>query len=177
LKSFGYTDLSGIDTSAEQVALAQEVTPKVTQGDLFELLDRSPETFQLITAMDVIEHLDKDAVLPFLDACHRALVAGGRLVLQTPNAESPMSPSVRYGDFTHEVCFSPASLSWLLALSGFRNLESREAGPQPLGMLSLGRFLLWRLFRQGLRLFNLVETGSAGSGVYTRVFLATGKKP
>lgn len=177
LKTLGYTELLGVDTSAEQVALARQVVPAVTRGDVFELLGRSEERFELLTAMDVLEHLPKDRVLPFLDACRRALVPGGRLLLQTPNADSPMSPSLRYGDFTHEVCFSPDGLGWLLGLCGFERLERRECGPRPLGALSMGRFLLWQLLRQGIRLWNLAETGSAGSGVYTRVFLMTGVRP
>ncbi len=176
LKDFGYTELTGVDASAEQVELARQIVPDVVQGDLFELLDQRPGGFRLLTAFDVVEHLPKTRVLPFLDACQRALRPGGRLILQTPNAESPMSPAVRYGDFTHEVCFSPSSLGWLMELCGFEALESREGGPRPLGVLSLGRYLLWQAIRLGLATWNLAETGSAGSGIYTRVFLMTGTR-
>ncbi len=176
LETFGYTSLAGVDRSGEQVRLARQIAPQVEEGDLFEYLAERNAELDLITGFDVIEHLDKNEVLPFLDACHRALRVGGRLILQTPNGESPWSSAVRYGDFTHEVCFTPDSLEWLLRLSGFTETEAREAGPRPMGLLSFGRVLLWRLIRLGLRLWNLAETGGAGSGIYTRVFLISAVK-
>ncbi len=176
LGSFGYTSLAGVDASGEQVRVAREIAPQVVEGDLFEYLSEHEAAFGLVTAFDVVEHLGKEEVMAFLDACHRALAPGGRLVLQTPNAESPWGPSVRYGDFTHETCFTPESLGWLLRLSGFEEIEGREAGPRPLGPVSFGRFFLWRWIRWALALWNLVETGSAGSGIYTRVFLISALK-
>jgi hypothetical protein len=35
---------------------------------------------------------------------------------------------------------------------------------------------VWQALRAGLRLWNFVETGSSGSGVYTRVFVISGVK-
>lgn len=175
-ESFGYTSLTGVDHSPEQVRLAREIAPQVVAGDLFDYLEGREAEFDLITGFDVIEHLRKDEVLACLDACHLALKPGGRLVLQTPNAESPWASAIRYGDFTHEVCFTPGSLEWLLRLCGFAGVEAREAGPRPIGLLSMGRVLLWRSIRMMLAIWNLAETGSAGSGVYTRVFLMSAVK-
>ena len=123
-------------------------------------------------------HFYKDEVLRFLDACNNALKPGGRLVLQTPNADSPWGMSIRHGDFTHEVGFNPNALTRLLSLTGFQAIESRETGPIPLGhsIKSTIRFFIWQIIRAGLKLWNLAETGSAGSGIFTRVFLIAGKK-
>ena len=38
------------------------------------------------------------------------------------------------------------------------------------------RFFLWRLIRLLIKTINIVETGSAGDGVYSRVFLLKGRK-
>jgi hypothetical protein len=94
-------------------------------------------------------------------------------VLQTPNGESPFGGSVRYGDFTHETCFTPPLLGQLLELTGFGAAECRECRPVVRGAASLARSALWRALRQLLRIWNLAETGSAGSGILTRVFLAS----
>ena len=63
-------------------------------------LHARPQRFDLVTGLDIVEHFTKDEVLDFLDACREALRPGGRLVLQTPNGESPFGGAVRYGDFT-----------------------------------------------------------------------------
>lgn len=175
-KSRGYTNLSGVDISFEQVALSRQVIEHVIEADAIEFLESHENTYDLVVGLDIVEHFKKDEVLHFLDACHNALRPGGRLILQTPNADSPWGMKIRYGDFTHEVAFDTNSLEWLLTLSGFCENESREAGPVIHGVVSLGRYLIWRAIRIGLIVWNLAEEGSKGSGIYTRVFLITGKR-
>jgi SAM-dependent methyltransferase len=150
----------------------------VKQESVLDHLENNPDSYDLITGYDIVEHFNKDEVLRFLDGCFSALQPGGRLILQTPNADSPWGNSLRYGDFTHEVCFNPNSLIRLLRLVGFGNLEIREAGPVPYGnsLTSMVRSLIWQVIRAGLRIWNLAETGSSGTGVWTRVFLISGIK-
>jgi 2-polyprenyl-3-methyl-5-hydroxy-6-metoxy-1,4-benzoquinol methylase len=168
----GYRELSGVDVSPEQVALARRHAAGVEAGDLVAFLRARPQRFDLLTGIDIVEHFTKDEVLDFLDACRGALRPGGSLVLQTPNGDSPFAGTVRYGDFTHETCFTPALLTQLLELMGFAEVECRECGPVARGPASLVRAAMWRTIRQMVRLWNLAETGGAGSGVYTRVFVA-----
>ena len=174
----GYKDLTGVDISPDQVILARQITPDVRHESVLDHLENSPDSYDLITGYDIVEHFNKDEVLQFLDGCLGALRPGGRLILQTPNADSPLGASVRYGDFTHELCFTPNSLTRLMRMVGFSGIEAREAGPVPFGnsVASSVRYLLWQVIRAGLRLWNLVESGAAGSGVWTRVFLISGIK-
>ncbi len=172
-----YTRLSGVDISAEQVALARQVTSDIEQGDVLSFLESHPGQYDLITALDLIEHLDKDESLRFLDGCFQALRPGGRLILQTPNGDSPFVNTIRYGDFTHEQCFTPDILRKLMGLCGFTGFDAREQPPVPYGAKSALRSLLWKLIRAKLIFLNLVETGSPGSGVWTRVFLASAVRP
>lgn len=175
-KSRGYTNLSGVDISPEQIALSRQVIEHVVEADAIEFLESHENKYDLITGLDIVEHFKKDEVLQFLYACHNALKHGGRLILQTPNAESPLGMKIRYGDFTHEVAFNTNSLKGLLLCVDFSEIESREAGPVMHGVLSLGRSLIWRVIRAGLIIWNLAEAGSKGSGIYTRVFLITGRR-
>ncbi len=173
-KACGYENLHGVDLSAEQVDLARQVVPRVVQGSVFDYLKSSNQKFDLIVGLDLIEHFQKDEVLSFLAACRDALHPGARIILQTPNAESPWAACIRYGDFTHEVCFTPKLLTRLLEMSGYESVEAREAGPVlRAGIFSPIRWLLWKLLRVVLISWNLIETGSPGSGVFTRVFLIT----
>ncbi|MEK7762553.1 MAG: class I SAM-dependent methyltransferase [Nitrospirota bacterium] len=174
----GYHDLAGVDLSLDQVVLARQVTPNVKQESVFEHLESNPASYDVITGYDIIEHFHKDEVLRFIDGCLSALKPGGRLILQTPNADSPWGTMHRYNDFTHEICFNPNALTRLLRVAGFRNIESREAGPVPRGnsLTSSVRYLIWQIIRVGLHIWNLAETGTAGGGVWTRVFLISGVK-
>jgi 2-polyprenyl-3-methyl-5-hydroxy-6-metoxy-1,4-benzoquinol methylase len=169
----GYRNATGVDVSPEQVALARRHSATVQAGDVLGFLRAHAGRFDLLTGFDIIEHFTKDEVLDFLDACHAALRPGGRLILQTPNGDSPFGGAVRYGDFTHETCFTPSLLGQLLVLTGFEQPEYREARPVVRGAASLVRAVLWGVLRRLLRLWNLAETGSAGSGILTRVFLAS----
>jgi 2-polyprenyl-3-methyl-5-hydroxy-6-metoxy-1,4-benzoquinol methylase len=179
LREKGYSDLSGVDISLEQVQLARQVSPKVIHGDLMSFLRANKESFDLITSLDIIEHFHKDEVLKFLDACFAALKPKGRLILQTPNAESPWGTALRYADFTHELSFTPQMLTKLLNLCGFVNAEARQQGP-PRGysIAATMRHLVWRLILVNmLKFYNIVETGAVGSGVFTRVFSISACKP
>lgn len=175
-KKRGYTNLIGVDISPEQVQLAKQVTENVVETDVLEFLETTEEKYDLIVGLDFIEHFHKNEVLHYLDACFNALKPNGRLILQTCNADSPWGLMHRYNDFTHEVCFNPNSLGRLFRLVGFHNIESRETGPVIHGFASALRYVIWQGIRIVLKLWNLAETGSSGSGVFTRIFLISGVK-
>lgn len=175
LDRLGYTDVTGVDLSPEQIALAQKWCPraKVVQGDVRETLVQNPEHFGLIAGIDIIEHLHKAELLPLFDLMAQALRPGGRVILQTPNAESPWMGAVAYSDFTHEWFFTPRSLSDMLRLVGLTQFEARPSVPHIHGIKSFTRMMLWRMINALLGVWNLAETGNRGSGIYTRVFVAT----
>jgi SAM-dependent methyltransferase len=179
MEKLGYTNLTGVDRSGEQIEMARQWCPRSTliHGDVKEFLAGNPGKFGLIGGFDLIEHFSKREILPLIKQIADALSAGGRLILQTPNAESPWGLGYRYGDFTHEIAFTPQSLEHLLRLHGFTDFQTRECGPYAHGIKSLIRFFVWRLIRLGLLIWNLAETGGAGSGVYTRNFTITAIRP
>lgn len=177
-KQHGYTNINGVDISPSQVQLARQVIPDITEANIFDFLEANSGSFDLIIGLDIVEHFHKDEVLRFLDGCYAALNPDGRLILQTPNADSPWGPSVLYGDFTHEVCFSSNALGRLLNLCGFSNIEAREQGPILWGysLKSTLRYFIWQSIRTNLKIWNMAETGSVGSGIFTRTFIISGYK-
>ena len=172
----GYTQLSGVDLSPEQISAARQYCSDVTLGNAIDYLQLRPASFDLILAIDIIEHLRKDEVLEFLTAAHSALAPGGRLIVQTPNCASPWGIVQRHSDFTHEVGLTPGALAWLLRLMGFVNYECRETGPIIRGAKSLVRWVLWKMLRACWSAYDLIETGSV-AGIYTRVFISSAIKP
>lgn len=179
LEQRGYTDLTGVDLSPEQIDRARQWCPgaRIIQGDVGEFLRENPEKFGLITGFDVIEHFRKDELLPLLSLARGALRPGGRVILQTPNAVSPWAGTVAYGDITHEWFFTPSSLANILNLQGFIKFEARACEPHIHGLKSLIRACLWQLVKSSYALVNFIETGGGYGGIYTRVFVATAVKP
>lgn len=177
LQYMGYRNIQGIDISPEQVERARRICPNVDVGDVLEFLDDHPDSFDFISALDFIEHLAKGEAFRFLDNAMVALKKGGSILLQTVNAESLFGSQHRYNDFTHEVGFTPNSLCDVLRVSGFQNCQVYPCGPVAKGIKSTIRWLLWQGFILAIRFYNIVETGSSGSGIFTRIMLCTARKP
>ncbi len=178
LKRMDYTNVKGVDISESQLKIARQVNDRVESSDVLEYLQNTTEKYDIILAFDLIEHLSKNEVLDFINLCKMRLNIHGRLVLQTPNASSPFFGEVRYGDFTHELGFTPKLLSQLLIRAGFTNIESRETGPIPRGysLKSTIRFGIWQIIRTLFWLITLIETGGDEQRIYTRVFIQSGVK-
>lgn len=176
LKSRGYAQVRGIDSSREQAALCEKRGLAVTQGDALDFLRNNDHKFAAIVALDFIEHLTRDEALMFLELAFGALEPGGRLILQTPNGESPWVGSVFHGDLTHETCYTPHLLKKLLLSQGFRGIQLRPCGPPPVDMQSSIRKLIWDGITLVCRGLNLIE-GAVTSGIYTRVFMVSAQVP
>jgi SAM-dependent methyltransferase len=177
MNSRGYTEISGVDITPARVEQARTVVPtaRVIQGDMREVLRANPARFGLITGFDVIEHFPKEEVLPILVLVAQALRPGGRVIVQTLNGASPWVGTVAFGDFTHEWIPTPESLGELMGRVGLVDFVARECGPEVHGFKSAIRFLLWQVMRSLTICANLVEMGHRGSGIYSRVFLATAR--
>lgn len=171
LKTMGFSNLSGVDVSAEQVKLARRVCDRVEQAELMRGLNDQPDRhFAAIFLFDVIEHLTKSEVLELMDVVRRKLRRGGLFVCHCPNGDSPFVGSIHAGDFTHETLLNESSARNLCELFGLSKFEAREHLGASAGWKGTLRGLVWRLVRLGIKTVNLVETGSAGSNVFTRQF-------
>lgn len=179
LSTLGYRSLAGVEMSAEQASAARSACPdaNITLGDCREVLRQSIGRWDVVTMFDVLEHFDKAEVLPLLRDVHASLRAGGAILVQTPNGESPRGGGVIHGDFTHGFVLTAGSLGWLLSLAGFAEYQAFECGPLPHGLVSSLRAGLWKLRRLELIAGDFIETGEASSRIYTRVFGGVARKP
>ena len=158
----GYSDVTGVDHSSQQVVEAKRLGIKgVIEGDLVETLKSLVDSSQdMVIAFDVIEHFMKNELIHFIDEVYRVLRKGGKWIIHTPNAESPFAGRIRYGDFTHELALTRVSITQLLKSSGFSLVTCHEDTPIPHGLKSAVRWLLWKAIRGGLRLYLAAETGA-----------------
>ena len=178
LNSEGYTNLSGVDSSAQQVEIAHRLGLKnVKVGDVFETLKNCKNHYACITAFNLLEHLNKEDVLPFLEAVFNALKPGGILLLELPNGNSLFGSRTRYWDFTHESSFTPTSLNQILSVSGFADVQLAERAPVAHGIKSAVRILLWKMIRQVIKFYLLVEQGAVGYPIFAQDMHVRARKP
>jgi SAM-dependent methyltransferase len=174
----GYTNVSGIDGSPAQVEAARRLGIEgVKAGEILPTLRATPAaSLDAVIAYDVIEHLTRDELIDVTDEVFRALKPDGRWIMHAPNGLSPFCGVMTYGDLTHEMAFTPESLTQLFLASGFKSAAFHEDPPAVRGAKSFVRALLWRLIRQLYRIALVVETGMTEYRVFTINLIAVAVK-
>jgi 2-polyprenyl-3-methyl-5-hydroxy-6-metoxy-1,4-benzoquinol methylase len=74
------------------------------------------EDFDLVTILDVVEHVPPETVLNMLTSSLRVLRPGGRVVITTPNVSHPVR---LWRDCTHVTAMHHAELGGFLVAAGF----------------------------------------------------------
>jgi SAM-dependent methyltransferase len=170
LRQAGYTDVTGIDRSAEEVERAAAAgIAGVRLAEAVPFLADKKDRYGLIALLNVFEHLHKDEVLTLLALLQQALVPGGRVIAVTPNGLSPFGGATRYWDFSHELGFTPASWRQLALASGFQPPVFEEYGPLPHSLPGVVRCALWRMVAVAIEAVAWIEVGGPRdpSRVYT----------
>ena len=162
LKRHGYRHISGVDLSPEQVAAAHaRGIAEVECQDLNVFLrDSAAGAYDVVFLMDILEHLDKQEVFDVLDGVHAALADNGVAIMHVPNAAGVFGMRARYGDFTHEVAFTPRSMRQILHACAFDRVVCYEHKPTIHGLRSLVRYALWEVLTAPFRLLLIAETGT-----------------
>lgn len=102
----------GIDLNAASIAVARQsfALPNLRYERCDALaLAKAGQSFNLITAFEIIEHLPPAATDDFLDGLGRALAPGGRLLLSTPNHDVVCKSGSAVPDY-HINNFRPSEL-------------------------------------------------------------------
>jgi len=179
LREGGYQNVSGVDTSPEQVEQARQLGfEEVKEADAFAFLKTAADSsFESVVAFDIIEHLTKPELLHLADEIYRILAPGGVWIIHAPNAEGFFSGRVRYSDLTHEQAFTPLSVDQLARAAGFGTSECFEDAPVAHGLKSAARLLVWKVERGLLRILLMAETGDVGrTAVFSQNLLAVVRK-
>lgn len=134
LEALRARSLSGIgcDTNPVMVARCREKGLAVDEADLFAWLRaRAVDSLGGVTAYQVVEHLPADALLPFVELAVSRLAPGGRLLLETVNAESVYAMKWFWMDLTHVRPVPAPSLGRLMEACGLRNVTIAHRSPVP----------------------------------------------
>ena len=127
LKGCGYTNITGVDSSPEQLEFARMVGVSVEEGDVNAwLASQDNNRFATIIAIDLIEHLPKDEFMCLLHQAHAALLPGGALISRLPNGESPFVGKNLFNDVTHVWTYTPNAMNSLALMHGFSTASFRD---------------------------------------------------
>lgn len=124
LKEKGYTNLTGLDLSHEQVKVAHQMgVNEVQEGDAIEYLKSFSGKFDVIVGTDIIEHFTKDELVELLKLIKDKLSTGGKAIFRTPNLDSLFSSVFANGDFTHENYLNASSAQQVMLAVGFQSAK------------------------------------------------------
>lgn len=126
----GFTQIHAVDISEEQIQVAKsklnehgfDFADKVQfyLSDAFEFLKRkNKNSYDVVTIIDFLDHLEKDKVIELLDLVNNALHCGGFIFVRVINADNPMWGRYFYHDFTHQTPFTPNALQQCLSATNF----------------------------------------------------------
>jgi 2-polyprenyl-3-methyl-5-hydroxy-6-metoxy-1,4-benzoquinol methylase len=161
LKQLGYTNVQGVDISAEQVSLAHDLgLNEIKCQDIKEFLLDKTNSFDVIFLMDILEHFTKQELFDYLDIVYLSLKQGGIVVIHVPNGEGVFGMRIRFGDLTHENCFTSQSMNQALTTCGFDGILCYEDKPIVHGFKSFIRSILWEVLSLPYRLLLIAETGN-----------------
>ena len=175
LRSFGFSDLTGVDISTVDIERAQAQLPAVSfvASPAIEYLEQNRSQYGIVILRAVLEHTPKSEIFPLLSAIHDSLRPGGTAVVDVPNMAWLFAGHERYMDLTHEVGFTRESLSQAMSVvfdavvvSPVDHLSraDRRAWRTRVGRAVLGRLLRW------------ADPQGASNPVFARNLVALGKR-
>lgn len=177
LNKEGYKNVIGVDHSQEQIDIARELNIKnVFRGNIIETLKKYTREFDVITALDIIEHFTKEEMFLLFDALTNALKPNGIFIMKSPNADGPFGSRFRYWDFTHEIAFTQTSIRQLLLIFDFKKIEVYSAGPVIHGIMSFVRYIIWQFFRYIIIFYLALETGCFKGYILTQNLIVVGRR-
>jgi len=121
----------GLELNHEMAEVCRGRGLDVTEGDAVGYLSSLPDgSLGGSFAAQVVEHLDADYLLRFLELAYHRLRPGSKIVLETINVDSWAAFFGPYlKDITHVRPLPPDTLRFLLRASGFQRVDTRASSP------------------------------------------------
>lgn len=111
-------DARGTEIIPELVLQAEARGHNVRTGSIRDYYSEAG-SFDLVVAIDVVEHFSLDEIREFFEEVAHLLRVGGNVLLRFPNGNSPFSMPLYNSDVTHRMHLNGASLSQICVPLGF----------------------------------------------------------
>lgn len=123
---FGNGGFLGWCQSLSIEAVGVELNPTlVSRGrhhgmNVYNSINEIPsQKFDVVLAIDVLEHIKRDDLVEFLKALHLICNDNATLIFRFPNGDNPFAYYLQNGDVTHQTAIGSAMITQLAALSGY----------------------------------------------------------
>jgi len=167
-----YYNILGVELSRGQVEyVRQNVTDNIMYIDGFKLLEKNPNTYDLIVANDFIEHITKERGIEFVGLVYDALKSGGRIILKTGNMAAFGGLVIWCNGLDHECGYTEKSLRSLLSIWNYQDITIIPY----YGRMKKQKMLLDAFFFLQRQLYRYIYAGDYPK-VYTKIIAVTGVK-
>lgn len=126
----------GVDINRYEIERSDKRGLKIEQADMLSWLRQSDRMYGGISALQVIEHLDNNYLMQFLDSAVGRLAPGGVMILETVNPHCPSALGNFYQDPTHIKPIPPELLQFLVAWNGLNECKLAYLSLAPLPLRS-----------------------------------------
>jgi len=113
----------GIDLNKLEIDNLRKSEFDVYESDIVTFLENSNARYSGISALQVVEHLNREYINKFLSLSFEKLVVDGVIIIETVNPHSLYALSNFYQDPTHVKPLPPEMLRFLLEWHGFREVK------------------------------------------------------
>ncbi|MBW7843564.1 MAG: class I SAM-dependent methyltransferase [Ignavibacterium sp.] len=175
LREKNFTNVIGIDISKEQVDLALSRGLNAVESDVIYFLSNSKSNYDIIFAIDIVEHFDKVELVELFNTLYYKLNYNGVLIIQTPNGHAMFPGRIIYGDLTHLTIFTPGSLSQILKLANFKKIAFYERGPVMKNLKGVIRTILWTIQKFIYNILLIIYCGR-GENILSQNFICRAEK-
>ncbi len=176
LRKQGFTDLVGIDIDRTQVEIGRALDLDCLCVPASEFLADGTKPFGVVAMLDILEHFTREELFPIMEAVVSRMAPGGRLIVSVPNADSPHGLRSTYADITHEISFTPTSLSELLFCHGLKVVSFRDPWPAPVSA-SRACYRALSNATRAMESFRLKLMGFEAPKYWSSVIWAMAEKP
>jgi SAM-dependent methyltransferase len=115
--------IAGVEIQSSLLIEAQKIGVDV-YSSLNALSDNS---FDIVTAFDVLEHVSANEIPNMLQQVLRICKEGALVFFRVPNCQSPAGLATQFGDPTHVSMLSGPLLEVMLRNAGFKEINYKEA--------------------------------------------------
>jgi 2-polyprenyl-3-methyl-5-hydroxy-6-metoxy-1,4-benzoquinol methylase len=176
-ENWGYKNYLGIDISPSTVKFCKSIglNCEVVENS-GSYLKENLNTYDLITLIDVLEHIPREFVIEFLKDVRNALKENGIFIIQVPNLQAPDGQLHMYNDITHVTGYIEHSLAQVLIAAGFskfsfKGFEEIVSNNWKTPIRKILRSVYWRIIR-----FNRNINCNINPSILNPVFSAIVKK-